>query len=101
MFTALGRKGIYKLSVWLLMENPEGRFEVPPLVLFLGTKGRRSPVLAPGKPVACSEALLGSPNGSKERFFEELVLERLAPPRFDYKVDRDVDFQRGCREILK
>ena len=91
MFTALGRKGIYKLSIWLLMENPEGRFEVPPLFLLQSAEGRRSSVLPPGKPVACPEALLGSPNGSKDRFFEELVLERLATPRFDYEVDRNVD----------
>ena len=101
MFTALGRKGIYELSIWLLMENPEGRLKIPLFLLFLRTEGRRSSVLAPGKPVACPEALLGSPNGSKDRFFEELVLEWLAPLCLYYKVDRNVDLQRGCRQVLK
>ena len=90
MFAALRRR-IHKFGAGRLMENPEGRLEVPPLVLLLCAEGRRSSVLPPGKPVACPEALLGSPNGSKESFFEELVLEWLATPRFDYEVDRNVD----------
>ena len=100
MLAALGRERVDKLCIGRLVENSEGRLKVPPFLLLQCAKGGRSSVLAPGKPVACPEALLGSPNGSKESFFEELVLERLTPPRFDYKVDTNVDLQRGCREIL-
>ena len=90
MFAALGRR-VNEFGVGRLVVNPEGRLEVPPLFLLLCTEGRRSPILPPGKPVAYPEAFLGSPNGSKDRFFEELVLERLTTPRFDYEVDRNVD----------
>ena len=90
MFTALWQ-WVDELGSRLLMVNPEGRLEVPPLLLLQSAEWRRSPILPPGKPVAYPEAFLGSPNGSKDRFFEELVLERLATPHFCYKVDRDVD----------
>ena len=91
MFAALWWEGVDELCVWFLMENPEGRLEVPPLVLLLGAEWRRSPILTPGKPVAYLEAFLGSPNGAKDRLFEELLLERLTAPHFCYKVDRNVD----------
>ena len=100
MFAVLWR-WVHKFGAGRLMIDPEGRLEVPPFLLLQCSKGRRSSVLPPGKPVACLEALLGSPNGSKESFFEELVLERLAPLCLNYKVDRNVDLQRGCRQVLK
>ena len=99
MFAAL-RWRVDEFSAGRLVENPEGRLEVPPLLLLQSAEWRRSPILPPGKPVAYPEAFLGSPNGSKDRFFEELVLERLAPLCFYYKVDRNVDLQRGCRQVL-
>ena len=88
---ALGRKRIDELCFRWAVKNPEGRLEVPPLLLLLGAEWRRSPILPPGKPVACPEALLGSPNGAKDRFLEEFILKRLAAPCFNYEVDRDVD----------
>ena len=90
MFAALRRR-VDEFSAGRLVENPEGRLEVPPLLLLLGAEWRRSPILPPGKPVACPEALLGSPNGAKDRFLEEFILKRLAAPCFNYEVDRDVD----------
>ena len=91
MLCALGQKGIHKFSTGRLVENPEGRLKIPPLLLLLCAEWRRSPILPPGKPVAYLEAFLGSPNGAKDRLFEELLLERLTAPHFCYKVDRNVD----------
>ena len=91
MFAALWWEGVDELCFRRAVKNPEGRLEVPPLLLLLGAEWRRSPILPPGKPVAYLEAFLGSPNGAKDRLFEELLLERLAAPHFCYKVDRNVD----------
>ena len=101
MFAMLGQKRINKLCIRGLVKDSEGRLEIPLLLLLLGAEWRRSLILPPGKPVTYLEAFLGSPNGAKDRLFEELLLKRLAAPRFDYKVDRNVDLQRGCQEILK
>ena len=100
MFATLGQ-WIDKFGTGHLMENLEGRLEIPLLLLLLGAEWRRSLILPPGKPVAYLEAFLGSPNGAKDRLFEELLLKRLAAPHFCYEVDRDVDFQRSCWEVLK
>ena len=98
---ALGWKRVDELCIGGAVENLEGRLKIPPLLLLLGAEWRRSLILPPGEPVAHLEAFLGSPNGAKDCLFEELLLERLAAPHFCYEVDRDVDFQRGCREVLK
>ena len=83
-------------------ENLEGGLKVPPLLLLLPTTtiGRRAPLLTQGEPVALLKAFLGRPNGAKDHILKEEVLEGKAPLCFNYKVNRDVDLQRGLGEIL-
>ena len=100
MFATLGWKRVDELCIGRAMVNPEGRLKIPPLLLLQSAEWRRSLILPPGKPVTYLEAFLGSPNGAKDRLFKELLLEQLAAPHFCYEVDRDVDFQRGCQEVL-
>ena len=98
----LGQRQVHELSAGRLMENPEGRLEVPPLLLLLSTAavGRRSLLLSIGEPVTLLETFLGSPNGTKDHIVEELLLTWHPTPYLCHKVDRDVNLQLGLGEVL-
>ena len=99
MFAALGQ-GINEFSAGRLVVNPEGRLKIPPLLLLLAARRRILVLLTIREPVALFEFFPGRPNGAKDRFVQQLAFERKAPLCFDYKVDRDVNFQRGSRKEL-
>ena len=100
MFAAPGRRRVNKLCIGGLVKDSEGGLKVPLLLLLHHAKGRRSLVLSPGKPVACPEAFLGSPNGSKDHVLKEFLLEGKAPLRLHNKVNRDVNLKAGLGEVL-
>ena len=100
MFTALGWR-VDEFGAGRLVVNPEGHFEVPPLLLFHCPKGRGAVALSPGEPGALPETLLGRPNGAKDCVLEEFFLEGKAPLRLHNEVNTDVDLERRHGEVLK